>query len=346
VRPVAIAIVLCSLLAPAAAAAAAAPTAAADPIAAILARGNFDSWAAADLRRAFDGASSEARIAGLRAIGSARLGAAASEVARRLDDGDPAVSIAVIEVLSDLWPTSVADAERVRKAIGERDDRVSAAAIRFAIHVGDDRAIPELARRLEAHPGEAIARDALRRLSGQDLADGAAWSLWYQERVATGAALLDDLARDVSGTDAAVATRAVHRLITLKEQPSAVAELLITAADRPEPEVRAVAATGLRLVGGPVAACWKPKAPGEPESPATLAAAPAVATRAAAPAPASASGSASAFVPVSILIGALAAVAFAWRGRPAPHGPAPAPAPVPVVSTRIIRRRERMTWLR
>jgi len=234
---------------------------AAEPLAVIdeiLKRPVFDSWAMGDLRRAMEGLPAADKINALDRFSRAGIAGTAPVAASLLADSESAVVVAAIATLTALWPTEIEHAVAVRQRIAGSDAAVTAAAIGFALRVSDDQAIPMLAQRLQRVSDDTGARNALRRLTKQDLADGGAWLSWYEQRQAAIAPLMAELARDVVSTDTAVAARAVHRLIGLKEQQNDVAQLLVVAAARPEAAVSDVAKAGLQIIGGPVAACWRP----------------------------------------------------------------------------------------
>lgn len=303
----------------------------------ILARPALDAWAIADLRGVLEQMPAASRAVGLKRLAKAAIPATSPVVARYLNDWDREVAVAAITAVTALWPTEAEHAATVRERIAAPEDEVAAVAIAFALHVGDDLAVPQLAKRLIAQPQDAAARNALRRLTGQDLADGAAWLGWYEQRIAVSSPLMAELARDSAAADPVVAARAVHRLVGLKEQPSVVAELLIAAAARPEQSVHDIARTGLRLIGGPVAACWRPEA----EEPLVVSAPPvassAVAAVSAPSAPPSKLGEWLALGGMAVLGGG---AVIAWRRcRPVVVEAAKQ------LSTRFVRRRKRMTWL-
>lgn len=322
-----------------------------DPLTALLARPADDAWLASDLHKLLIDLPPAERAKAMQAIASARRPDLAAEVVAAVQDRDPVVAAAAIAALGTLWPTSVEHATVVRNLIADaQPGPVAVAAISFAMQVGDDRAIPDLARRLQRIEDDVRARDALRRLTGKDFSEGGgAWLAWYDERVATLKPLLEQLSSEVAAPDAAVATRAVQRLMGLKEQPSAVGEILVVAARHPAKQVRDMAAVALRLIGGPVAGCWKPESLDEEEplavghSGATSGAA-VVAARL--PTAAQASNDLMALAIFAGLVVVLVGVVLSLRRKPAPVPAKAVVAPNQVpMSTRIIRRRERMTWL-
>lgn len=310
-----------------------------DPLGEVLAREDSDHWLATDLRRVLSDLPPAGRAEALKVIGATRRASLADETAAWVDDGNPVVAIAAIDALIALWPTSAEHAALVRAKLLSPLEDVPEAAIRFALHVGDDRAIPDLARRLQREPTDESTRNALRRLSGQDFPDGGGWLGWYDERVATLAPLLAQAQGEVVSPDSALATRAVQRLMGIKEQQSSVGEIVLVAATHPAPQVRDMAHTALRLIGGPVAGCAQASFPLPLGTRADVVAIPAPGTD---PVPvqahlALADNALGAAIVFLALIALLAACVFALRRPPAP-GAAP-------LSTRIIRRMKRTTWL-
>ena len=315
-----------------------------DVVGEILVRPVYDSWAAEDLRHALEKMPDVEKVAALRRLAATMRKDIAPEVVHYVLNTNPTLACAAIESLTGLWPTDIEHAEAVRQVIVAESSLVATAAMAFAVRITDERAIPLIAHRLSINPDDAAARDALRRLTNVDLADGNAWLAWHDEREKVLVPLLEELTKESESPTEAVASGAIHRLMAIKERPSQVAQALIRAAARPEPAIRDIARTGLRLMAGPVAACWRAKGVQNAEVEVVTPVLAAAAVIGPVASPTAESGSIGDMIFAGICMAVVLGLALLWHGGGKKASAPPPPATEPI-STRIVKRRERMKWL-
>ena len=183
-----------------------------------------------------------------------------------LDDRDPTVRAAAVTALRRGWPSRMSHLDQVRQALLDGDPRVAANAASFVAQIGDDGALPILATRLERDTDGSV-RSAMTSLVGRDPGEPSAWRALLDERQQRLDGPAGQLRQALATRNPDQAREAIHALLFLKDQKTAVGLLLFEAAEAGDASVAALARSGLQALGGPVAQVLPPAIPVEGQIP-------------------------------------------------------------------------------
>jgi hypothetical protein len=139
----------------------------------------------------------------------------------------------------------------VRRRLDAREAGIVRAAAAATLRMHDAGAIPELIDLLgdPREGSEATARWTLRVLAGHDPATPAEWTAWFETQLASWERLREEARRKLERGDAGAARDALKDLALVALWKHEAAELVTIALQRPEPDVRVLACTALRLLG-------------------------------------------------------------------------------------------------
>jgi hypothetical protein len=249
------------------------------------------------------------RIEALELIATHRLDGARSYVLDGLRSLEPTVISGSLRALRNLPVEDPGEADLARSHIEHRDHGVGLEAIRTAVALDDDRAVPALMALAVGEDAQcrAAAADAVRALLPVDLPVGSErWAAWYTTDLAAAVAALDRLHAQAAAPPRDLVA-ALRSLSGLRNHRSMVSEMVAPYLAHKDPEVAETARQILRGMRGPVAVAILATAPAPSATRIATASAARTAAAAAAEPPAGWSlpawVSATWAVPVGILLG-------------------------------------------
>jgi hypothetical protein len=195
------------------------------------------------------------KVEALDLIGTNRLEAGRTYVADGLRSLEPPVVQASLRALRALPADGLDDIDLARSHLEHREHPIGIEAIRTAVALDDDRAVPALIGLANGDDPacRAAAGDAVRSLVPVDLpVQRERWAEWFATDHAAAVAALDrlDAIADKGGQDLATALRAVS---ALRNHRSLVAERVAPFLAHRDPAVGELARQVLRGLRGPVA---------------------------------------------------------------------------------------------